>query len=110
MRVFGEDRWNVSELRSQLGIVSADSISASSRATARAALRGGGRSLRVPVSHGILRYGEVTDDMRSRAAEALDAVGATHLARRTLDQMSSGRRARNARPRAGDLAPSARAR
>ena len=42
------------------------------------------------VSHGILRYGVVTDDMRRRAAEALDAVGATHLAPRTLDQMSSG--------------------
>jgi iron complex transport system ATP-binding protein len=42
------------------------------------------------VSHGILRYGAITDDMRSRTAEALDAVGATHLARRTMDQMSSG--------------------
>jgi iron complex transport system ATP-binding protein len=42
------------------------------------------------VSHGILRYGVVTEDMRRRAAEALAAVGATHLAPRTLDQMSSG--------------------
>jgi iron complex transport system ATP-binding protein len=42
------------------------------------------------VSHGILRYGTVTDDMRRRAGDALAMVGATHLASRTLDQMSSG--------------------
>ena len=42
------------------------------------------------VSHGILRYGTVTDDMRRRAAAALETVGVSHLASRTLDQMSSG--------------------
>jgi iron complex transport system ATP-binding protein len=41
-------------------------------------------------SHGILRYGVVTGDMRARTAAALEMVGAAHLARRTLDQMSSG--------------------
>ena len=41
-------------------------------------------------SHGILRYGSVTADMRRRTAAALEAVGVGHLSRRTLDQMSSG--------------------
>jgi iron complex transport system ATP-binding protein len=41
-------------------------------------------------SHGILRYGTVTEEMRRRATAALEAVGVGHLGRRTLDQMSSG--------------------
>ena len=91
VRVFGEDRWNVSELRAQLGIVSADlhqrfvAGNSEGSITGEAAVLSG-----FLVSHGILRYGVVTEDMRRRAAEALAAVGATHLALRTLDQMSSG--------------------
>jgi iron complex transport system ATP-binding protein len=91
VRVFGEDRWNVSELRSQLGIVSADlhqrfvAGNSEGSITGEAAVLSG-----FLVSHGILRYGVVTDDMRRRATEALAAVGATHLALRSLDQMSSG--------------------
>ena len=91
VRVFGEDRWNVSELRAQLGIVSADlhqrfvAGNSEGSITGEAAVLSG-----FLVSHGILRYGVVTDEMRVRAAEALDDVGASHLARRTLDQMSSG--------------------
>jgi iron complex transport system ATP-binding protein len=45
--------------------------------------------------------------MRQRAAEALDAVGATHLAKRTMDQMSSGEARRVMLARV--LAPSPRA-
>ena len=91
VRVFGDDRWNVAELRSQLGIVSADlhqrfvAGNSEGSITGEAAVLSG-----FLVSHGILRYGAITDEMRSRTAEALDAVGATHLARRTMDQMSSG--------------------
>ncbi len=91
VRVFGEDRWNVSELRAQLGIVSADLHQRFVAGNSEGNITGEAAVLSAfLVSHGILRYGVVTDDMRSRAAEALDAVGATHLARRTLDQMSSG--------------------
>jgi iron complex transport system ATP-binding protein len=91
VRVFGEDRWNVSELRAQLGIVSADLHQRFVAGNSEGSITGEAAVLSAfLVSHGILRYGVVTGDMRSRAAEALDAVGATHLARRTLDQMSSG--------------------
>jgi iron complex transport system ATP-binding protein len=89
--VLGDDRWNVAELRSQLGIVSADlhqrfvAGNSEGSITGEAAVLSG-----FLVSHGILRYGAITDEMRSRTAEALDAVGASHLARRRMDQMSSG--------------------
>ena len=91
VRVFGDANWNVFDLRSQLGIVSADlhnrfvTGNTEGRITATAAVLSA-----FLVSHGILRYGTVTDDMRRRAAEALAAAGVGHLASRTLDQMSSG--------------------
>ena len=91
VRVFGEDRWNVAELRSQLGIVSADLHQRFVAGNSEGSITGEAAVLSAfLVSHGILRYGAITDDMRSRTSEALDAVGATHLARRTMDQMSSG--------------------
>jgi iron complex transport system ATP-binding protein len=38
----------------------------------------------------VLRYGVVSDEMRTRAAAALELVGATHLAPRRLHEMSGG--------------------
>jgi iron complex transport system ATP-binding protein len=89
--VFGERRWNVSELRTQLGVVSPAlhqqfvKGNSEGRITGRAAVVSA-----FLASHGILRYGVVTDEMRARADEALRQVGALHLADRTLDAMSSG--------------------
>jgi iron complex transport system ATP-binding protein len=91
VRVFGEDAWNVFDLRTQIGIVSADlhnrfvTGNSEGRITASKAVVSA-----FLASHGILRYGSVTDEMRRRGAAALDAAGVGHLARRTLDQMSSG--------------------
>jgi iron complex transport system ATP-binding protein len=91
VRVFGDDSWNVFELRSQLGIVSADlhqrfvAGNSEGRIRAEAAVLSG-----FLASDGILRYGTVTDEMRTRAADALERMGAGHLARRWLDELSSG--------------------
>lgn len=91
VRVFGSDRWDVFALRSQLGIVSADlhqrfvAGNSEGRITGEAAVLSG-----FLASDGILRYGVVTDDMRRRAAEALARMGVPHLARRWLDELSSG--------------------
>jgi len=91
VRVFGQDDWNVAELRLQLGIVSSDlhlhfvAGNSEGRITGEAAVLSAFLS-----SHGILRYGTVTDDMRARTRRALENVGAPHLARRWMDQMSSG--------------------
>ena len=91
VRVFGSDQWDVFELRSQLGIVSADlhqrfvGGNSEGRITAEAAVLSA-----FLASDGILRYGVVTDEMRRRAAEALERMGAAGFARRWLDEMSSG--------------------
>jgi iron complex transport system ATP-binding protein len=91
VRVFGNDRWDVFELRSQLGIVSADlqhrfvTGNSEGRITAEAAVLSG-----FLASDGILRYSVITDDMRARAVDALARMGAGHLARRWLDELSSG--------------------
>ena len=91
VRVFGDDNWNVFELRPQLGIVSADlhhrfvGGNSEGRITGQAAVLSG-----FLASQGILRYGMVTETMQQRAADALTRMGAAHLADRRMNEMSSG--------------------
>ena len=91
VQVFGSSSWNVFELRSQLGIVSADLYhqfvngNNEGRINGEAAVLSG-----FFASHGILRYGVVTDQMHTRAAGALARMGVSHLAHRRLNEMSSG--------------------
>ncbi len=91
VRVFGDDNWNVFELRSQLGIVSTDlhqrfvSGNSEGRISGEAAVLSG-----FLASQGILRYGTITRDMRQNAGEALERMGAAHLAQRRMNEMSSG--------------------
>jgi len=67
VRVFGDDNWNVFELRPQLGIVSSDlhhrfvSGNSEGRITGLAAVLSG-----FVASQGILRYSTMTDEMRRR--------------------------------------------
>src|SRR5712691_3483677 len=91
VRVFGNDNWDVFELRSQLGIVSADLHQRFVFGNSEGRIRADSAVLSAFLaSDGILRYGTVTDEMRKRAADALERLGAGHLARRWLDEMSSG--------------------
>src|SRR6478672_1734225 len=91
VRIFGRQNWDLFELRSQLGIVSTAlhqhflNGNSEGSITAEAAVLSAFLS-----SYGILRYGTITDAMRERAAKALQSAGASHLAGRTLDEMSSG--------------------
>ena len=91
VQVFGEDKWDVFELRSQLGIVSANLhhgfISGNNEGpvTAEAAVLSGFHA-----THGVLRYGVITDEMRRLAEEALAEMGVSHLRLRRLHEMSSG--------------------
>jgi len=91
VRVFGDDNWNVFELRSQLGIVSADlhqrfvGGNSEGRITGEAAVLSG-----FLASQGVLRYGTVTDAMADKARESLARMGAAHLAARRMNEMSSG--------------------
>ena len=108
VRVFGNDNWDVFDLRSQLGIVSSDLHhrfvfgNNEGRVMADAAVLSG-----FFATQGILRYGSVTNDMRQRAAEALERMGVVHLARRRLDEMSSGEARRVLLARALVTAPRA---
>ena len=91
VQVFGRANWDLFELRSQLGIISADlhqhfvNGNSEGSITADAAVLSAFLS-----SYGVLRYGTVTESMRQQAAAALEAAGASELAHRTLDEMSSG--------------------
>src|SRR5688500_9411936 len=91
VRVFGDDRWNVFELRPQLGIVSADlhqrfvGGNSEGRITGLTAVVSG-----FVASQGILRYSSITGDMRRRAVEAVKKMGASPLAQRRMNEMSSG--------------------
>ncbi len=91
VRVLGEHRWDVTSLRTRLGIVSSSlhqrfvAGNSEGRITGEAAVVSA-----FFASHGILRYGLVTADMRRRTAEALAVVGAGHLAARELHEMSGG--------------------
>jgi len=87
VRICGGERWNVFELRSHLGIVSAEM----DQSLARRSTQGLEAVLSAFfASHGIFGHQQVTPVMRQRALAALQQVGAGHLAGRPLDQMSSG--------------------
>jgi iron complex transport system ATP-binding protein len=91
VRIFGKTRWNVFELRSRLGIVSADfhtrfvlGNSAGSITGERAVLSG------FFATQGIVREAAATTAMRLKASAALEQLEASHLARKPLDEMSTG--------------------
>ncbi|MEI9814803.1 MAG: ATP-binding cassette domain-containing protein [Acidobacteriota bacterium] len=86
VKILGRDRWNVTELRQMMGIVSSDLMTACSRdATGRDIALSGFFS-----SIGIWPHQEVTPEMHHRAEEALALMEVSHLADRWTDEMSSG--------------------
>lgn len=86
VRIMGRDRWNVTELRQMMGIVSSDLMTACSRdATGKDIALSGFFS-----SIGIWPHQEVTAEMHHRAEEALALMEVSHLADRWTDEMSSG--------------------
>ena len=91
VRVFGQDRWNVFDLRSQLGIVSPDLHdklvhgNVAGRILARDAVVSG-----FFASQGLFANHRVTDAMRKAASRALELMGVAHLGDATLDAVSTG--------------------
>lgn len=87
----GRERWNVFELRSLLGIVSADL----DRAFCDGSVAFGTRGLEAVLSgffssHGLFSHHTVSEAMRAAALRALQTVEAPYLADRPMDQMSTG--------------------
>ncbi|MDR3673687.1 MAG: ATP-binding cassette domain-containing protein [Holophaga sp.] len=91
MLILGQERWDVFELRSHLGIVSADLHQAFTHG------QGFGRTRGLETvmtgffsSFALFDHLRVTDSMRERAHAALALVGAEHLAGLPMDAMSTG--------------------
>jgi iron complex transport system ATP-binding protein len=91
IRLFGRERWDVSELRAQMGIVSADvhdrfvhGNSNGSITALDAALSG------FFATQGTFAHQHVTASMRDAATAALERAGVAHLAHVPLDRMSTG--------------------
>ncbi|MDE3170031.1 MAG: ATP-binding cassette domain-containing protein, partial [Acidobacteriota bacterium] len=84
--IMGEERWDVSELRLLLGIVSNDLMTLCRTDTTGRdiVLSGFFSSLAIFSNH------HVEPDQLKRADAALEKVGASHLADRPVEQMSSG--------------------
>ena len=93
--LFGLSRWDVSDLRRLLGIVSGELDAAFAMHGRGGAVSG----LETVVSgffasHGTFGHQEVTAPMRSTAREALERVEAFHLGGKLLTRMSAGERRR----------------
>jgi iron complex transport system ATP-binding protein len=91
VQIFGRDRWEVFELRSRLGIVSADLHHQFVQTAGSRSLRG----LDAVVSGffaslGVHGHHEVTDDMWQRGWDALGIMEASHLAEKPVQEMSTG--------------------
>ena len=86
LRILGQERWDVFELRSMMGIVTNDLMLACRRDyTAREMVLSGFFS-----SIGVWPNHEVTKTMRRKADEMLDLLEIRHLAKRPMFETSSG--------------------
>src|SRR5215470_7854285 len=86
VRILGEQRWNVAELRTLLGIVSSDLMMTCTRSVS-------GRDIVLSgffSSIGIWPHHEVTAEMHEAAERAMELMEVSHLADRWTDEMSSG--------------------
>ena len=86
VRILGEERWEVWELRKLLGIVSSDLMASCTRAAS-------GREIVLSgffSSIGLWPHQEVTREMVDSADKAMEMLEVLHLADRDTDEMSSG--------------------
>jgi iron complex transport system ATP-binding protein len=95
MRIFGQERWDVSALRSRFGVVTGELDHSFGLETSHGRVSG----LDVATSgllgsHGVFSHHAVTEAMRDRAREALARVEASSLAGKPLNEMSAGERRR----------------
>ncbi len=89
--VFGQTYWNVFELRSLLGIISADLHHSFTNGTSSGRLRGIDAVLSgFFASEGLFPHQEVTAIMEEQAWHALAMVGAAHLAAKRIEELSTG--------------------
>jgi len=86
VRILGEERWNIFELRALLGIVSSDLMMTCTRhISGRDVVLSGFFS-----SIGVWPHQEITSEMYERSERAMAMLEVSHLAGRFTDEMSSG--------------------
>ena len=91
VRVFGTDRWNVFDLRSQLGIISADLHQRFVAGHSAGRIRGEEAVVSgFFATQGFLINRPVTPEMRRRAVDALERLEAGHLSAKWMNEMSTG--------------------
>jgi iron complex transport system ATP-binding protein len=95
LRMFGKAVWDLTELRTRLGIVTGDLEAEFGRWTSRGRVSGLDAAVSGLLgSEGIFSHHEVTGAMRDQARTALSRVDALHLAGKRLTEMSAGERRR----------------
>lgn len=89
--LFGQELWNVFELRSHLGIISADLQAHFLNRTLPGRTRGLDTVLSgFFASYGIFRHHAITETMRAQAWRSLELLEAAHLADAFIETMSTG--------------------
>ena len=95
LRIFGRERWDLTELRRHFGIVSAGPMGAELPGERTAVTSGLDAVIAGFFSASTLWPNlHVTDEMRVRASEALQRIEAAHLAGRLVGTMSAGEKRR----------------
>ena len=91
VRVLGDHRWNVFELRSKLGIISSDLHNRFIGGNSAGSIRGEDAVVSgFFATQGFLVNLDVTPAMRAQARAALDRLDAGHLGAKRMDRMSTG--------------------
>jgi iron complex transport system ATP-binding protein len=95
VRIFGRERWDLTQLRQRFGVVGAGSMGAELPGRRTAITTGLDAVIAGFFSASTLWPNLiVTDEMRSRAVEALERMQALHLAEQFVGQMSAGEKRR----------------
>jgi iron complex transport system ATP-binding protein len=95
LTLFGRESWDITDLRSHLGIVTGDLDAGFGLGTSGGRVRGLDAALSGLLgSHGVFRHHQVTAAMRDQSYRALARVEAAHLANKPLNEMSTGERRR----------------
>ena len=86
LRILGKERWNITELRNQLGIVSPEAVRSRfyDFSCLEIVLSG------FFSSAGIWAYQEVTAEMKKKAKEVVKLLRIAHLADTSIDEISTG--------------------
>jgi len=86
IRILGKEDWNIFELRSLLGIVSSDMVATHSRdSSGQQTILSGFFS-----SIGIWSYHKVTPAMERKTQEIMEQLEISHLAKRKMNEISTG--------------------